>query len=58
MTQFENFPKGKNDDGVDSTTQALRWLRERRLLNRQEEIAAEINFEGLWKPKDKAVYDV
>jgi predicted phage terminase large subunit-like protein len=58
MTQFENFPKGKNDDGVDSTTQALRWLRERRLLNRQEEIAAEINFEGLWKPKDKPVYDI
>jgi predicted phage terminase large subunit-like protein len=58
ITQFEVFPKGKSDDGVDASTQALRWLRERRLLNRQEEIAQEINFEGQWKPKDKPVYDI
>jgi len=57
ITQFEVFPKGKHDDGVDSSTQALRWLRERKLLERQEEIAAQINIEGMWKPKDKPIYD-
>lgn len=56
MTQCEVFPKGKHDDGVDSTTQAIRWFRERRLLERQEEIAARINDEGLWRPKVKPIY--
>lgn len=58
IAQCETFPKGRNDDGVDSMTQALRWLRERRLLQRQEELAAQINEEGLWRPKKKAVYRV
>ena len=57
ITQFEVFPKGKSDDGVDSSTQALRWLRERKLLERQEEIAAQINYEASWKPKSKPVYE-
>lgn len=58
ITQFEVFPKGKHDDGVDSTSQALRWLRDHNLLQRQDEVAAQINHEGLWKPKAKPVYDV
>ena len=58
MTQFESFPKAKHDDGVDSTTQAIRWLRDRKFLERQEEIAASINLSAAWKPKTKAVYDV
>jgi phage terminase large subunit-like protein len=58
ITETEVFPKGKYDDGVDSMTQAIRWLRERKLLERQEEIAQRINAEGLWKPTDKVIYDV
>jgi predicted phage terminase large subunit-like protein len=58
ITQAEAFPKGKRDDGVDSTTQALRWFRERNMLQRQEEIAEQIRFEGEYRPKTKPVYDV
>jgi len=58
ITQCEHFPKGKHDDLVDSTTQALRYLRERNLLRRPEEIIADIKFEGSYKPQTKAVYDV
>ncbi len=57
ITQMEVFPKGGKDDGVDSTTQALRWFRERNMLMRQEEISAQIRFEGEYKPKTKAIYD-
>ena len=57
ITQAESFPKGKNDDGVDSTTQAINWLRKRNLLERQEEIAQRINDEGLWRPKTKPIYE-
>jgi phage terminase large subunit-like protein len=58
ITETEVFPKGKYDDGVDSMTQALRWLRERGMLQRQDEIAAQINFEGSWRPKNKPAYDI
>jgi len=58
ITQCEHFPKGKHDDLVDSTTQALRYLRERNLLRRPEEIIADIKFEGTYRPQVKAVYDV
>jgi len=34
-----NFPKGKRKDLVDSTTQALRWLRDNGLIRRQDEVA-------------------
>ena len=29
INQFTSFPIGKNDDCVDSITQALNWMRER-----------------------------
>lgn len=58
ISEVEVFPKGRRDDGVDSMTQALRWLREKNMLQRQEEIAAEINHEGMWKPQQKVIYDV
>jgi len=58
ITETEVFPKGKYDDGVDASTQALRWLRERGMLQRQDEIAAQINFEGSWRPKNKPAYDI
>jgi predicted phage terminase large subunit-like protein len=58
ITQAEVFPKGRRDDGVDAMTQAIRWLREKNMLQRQDEISAQINHEGTWRPKDKPVYDI
>lgn len=43
ITECESFPKGKHDDLVDTTTQALRWLRDRGLLVRTEEHEADLN---------------
>jgi len=42
ITECESFPKGKHDDLVDTTTQALRWLRDRGLLIRTEEHDADL----------------
>lgn len=58
ITQCESFPKGKHDDAVDSTTQALRYLRERGLLDRQEDIAARAAWEASQPIKKKIIYDV
>jgi predicted phage terminase large subunit-like protein len=58
ITQAEVFPKGRRDDGVDAMTQAIRWLREKNMLQRQDEISAQINHEGTWRPKEKPVYDI
>lgn len=58
ISQCEQFPKGKHDDAVDSTTQALRYLRERGLLDRQADIAARAAFEAAQPLKRSAVYDV
>jgi hypothetical protein len=38
--ELARFPKSKNDDLTDSTTQALRWLRVQGLVHRRDEIAA------------------
>lgn len=58
ITQCELFPRGKHDDAVDSTTQALRYLRERGFLSRQEDIAAAAQFEAAYKAPSKPAYDV
>jgi phage terminase large subunit-like protein len=58
MTEAENFPKGKHDDLVDSTTQALKFMRERGLLRRPEEIVASIKSEVNAPRNSKPVYDV
>lgn len=59
IAQAEAFPKGKHDDAVDSTTQALRYLRERGMLDRQEDIAARAAWEASQPTKKKSfVYDV
>ena len=58
ITQFEQFPKTKHDDLVDSTTQAIRYLREQNLIRRPEEIIADIKYSSTYKPQIKAVYDV
>ena len=58
ISQCEAFPKGKHDDAVDSTTQALRYLRERGLLDRQEDIAARAAWEAGQPIQKKIIYDV
>jgi len=58
ITEFEQFPRGKHDDLVDSTTQALKYLRERGMLQRPEEVAAEVRHEGAYRQPQKIIYDV
>ena len=43
IRQCEIFPKGKNDDLVDTVSMALRHLRDLGLLTRSPERLAEIN---------------
>jgi len=43
ISQCEVFPKGKHDDLVDTTSQALKYLRETGILVRQPERIAEID---------------
>jgi predicted phage terminase large subunit-like protein len=58
ITEWEQFPKGKHDDLVDSTTQALWYMRERGLLQRSEEVAQALRESAQYKPPAKVVYDV
>lgn len=46
-----SFPKGRHDDLVDSTTQALRWLRDNGLISRRQEHKQEV-FYSLPRPGD------
>lgn len=57
ITQSENFPKVAHDDLVDSMTQALKFLRERNLIRRPEEIVSSIRNEGMWRPSQRPLYD-
>ena len=58
ITEWEQFPRSKHDDLVDTTTQALKYLRERGLLQRPEEIAADVRREAEYRPAPKIIYDV
>jgi predicted phage terminase large subunit-like protein len=58
ITQCEVFPKGKHDDAVDSTTQAIRYLRERGFLTRQEDILAGASYRSAYKKPSKPLYDI
>jgi predicted phage terminase large subunit-like protein len=58
ITEWEQFPRGKHDDLVDSCTQALKYLRERGLLRRAEEVVRDIENTGTYRPQPKAAYDV
>jgi len=57
ITQCEMFPKGRHDDAVDSTTQALNYLRKRGFLHRQEDILADIGERATYKKPVKPIYD-
>lgn len=58
ITQAETFPKAKHDDFVDSTTQALKYLRERNFLRRPEEVAMDIRGSFQGQGKKSIIYDV
>lgn len=59
ISQFESFPRGAHDDLVDSTTQALRFLRDAGLLRRSVEVAAEAAIElRNYRPNKRPVYEV
>lgn len=56
-----SFPKGKHDDLVDSTTQALRWMRDNGLIKRRDEYKQDV-FSALPRPGESLAetppYDV
>ena len=50
------FPKGRFDDLTDSTTQAIKYLREIGLIAHTHEIAAELNEALRFKPAPRQLY--
>lgn len=57
IAQAEIFPKGKHDDLVDSSTQALQWLRRSGLVSHNFEVATELREALMHKPISKPLYD-
>jgi len=58
VAQCSSFPKGKFDDGVDSTCQALKWLRERGMLKKAAETQQEEYVALMRKPMpDRPLYE-
>jgi predicted phage terminase large subunit-like protein len=57
IAQSEVFPKGKNDNIHDTTTQAIGWLRHRGFLAHDHEIAAEMADAMQHKSKAKPLYE-
>jgi len=58
INQFEVFPKGAHDDLVDSTTMALKHLREAGLIRRASEVAAELTGGLMHRSPTRPIYDV
>ena len=52
------FPNGRYKDLTDSTTQALKWLRENRYLRHNEEILAQEHEDMMHRPQTSALYPV
>lgn len=57
ISQCATFPKGKHDDLVDSTTQALAFARDIGMLRLDQEIRAEIAQQRQHRPIDKPLYE-
>lgn len=55
--QAARFPRGKNDDLVDSMTQALRHLRDTRWALRKEEVAQQFEEELRYFKNSRPLYD-
>jgi hypothetical protein len=58
IAQAETFPKSKFKHLVDSTTQAVTWMRKHRLIAHNREVAAELREQMMHPPKEKPLYDV
>lgn len=58
ISQCATFPKAAHDDLVDTATQALRWFREKGLLQRSDEIAAAQAAENTHRSPERPIYDV
>ena len=58
IEECNDFPAGLNDDLVDSTTQAIKYLKDRNFLRRPEEIVADAMATTAYRPKNKPVYNV
>jgi predicted phage terminase large subunit-like protein len=58
ISQASSFPKGKHDDLVDTTTQALKWLRENGYLRQAAERKAERKAALALPERPSPLYDV
>lgn len=58
INQMAIFPKGSHDDLVDTTSQALRYLRDSGILIRREEQAADEVEELAYRPRSVPLYPV
>ena len=58
IAEMEIFPKGKHDDLTDSTTQALKYLREVGLAMTDTEVQVAERERVMHRPKQKALYPV
>lgn len=56
IDQCERFPKAAHDDLVDSTTQALRWIRDNGLAASDEEVAEQARRSVAHSRKPGAIY--
>jgi predicted phage terminase large subunit-like protein len=52
IDECARFPRGRYDDLVDSTTQALHYLRQIGLLKLPDEHRAEVEAELNWRPRE------
>lgn len=58
IDQCAVFPKGSHDDLVDSTAQALRWLRDSGFMPRKDERSMAYEAEMQYKPRMQPLYPV
>lgn len=58
INQCAAFPKGAHDDLVDSTTMALRYLRDTGFALRREEYSLDVEEEVRYRPKMQPLYPV
>lgn len=58
IREMEVFPAGKYDDLTDSTTQAVKWLRDNGMAPTDEEVLVMQTEEAMFKPKLKPLYPV
>lgn len=57
ISECELLPKGAHDDLADSTTMAIKWLREQGLISHNFEVAAELRQALEFKPEPRPLYD-